>query len=100
MTASVLLTLPARLAEGAVRAYQLLLAPVLGTNCRFYPSCSAYSREAFRRHGFVRGLGLTLWRLARCNPWNAGGLDPVPDHVCRHHHAHPTPPGTAQATQE
>ena len=89
MTASFLMTLPARLAGLVVRAYQLLLSPVLAPSCRFHPTCSNYALEAFRRHGFVRGLGLSLWRILRCNPWNAGGIDPVPDRPCGHHgHEH------------
>jgi len=46
--------------------------------CRFYPSCSAYSYEAVTRHGAARGALLMLRRLARCHPFNPGGLDPVP----------------------
>ncbi len=74
-----LAALPAVLAAGLVRGYQLLLSPVLPMSCRFYPTCSDYAREAFARHGLARGLGFALWRVARCNPWNRGGLDPVPD---------------------
>ncbi|MFN4327551.1 MAG: membrane protein insertion efficiency factor YidD [Limnobacter sp.] len=47
-------------------------------SCRFYPSCSAYTLEAVRIHGAWRGLGLSLVRICRCNPWNEGGVDPVP----------------------
>ena len=61
-----------------VKAYRLLLSPSLGSACRFVPSCSAYSLEALQRHGAVAGTGLTLWRLARCQPWCDGGHDPVP----------------------
>ena len=61
-----------------VRAYQLVLSPMLGQNCRFYPSCSSYAIEALRTHGAVRGGWLAARRLGRCHPWNAGGLDPVP----------------------
>lgn len=46
--------------------------------CRFHPSCSRYSAEAFRRHGLARGLYLTLKRVVRCHPWSEGGFDPVP----------------------
>lgn len=62
----------------AVRAYRLLLSPVLGNHCRFYPSCSAYAEEAIRVHGPSRGLWLALRRIARCHPWHPGGVDPVP----------------------
>ncbi|MBC7452951.1 MAG: membrane protein insertion efficiency factor YidD [Massilia sp.] len=61
-----------------LRAYQLLLSPMLGQNCRFYPSCSSYAIEAIRTHGAVRGALLALRRLSRCHPWNDGGFDPVP----------------------
>lgn len=61
-----------------VRAYQLVVSPLLGPRCRFYPSCSAYAVEALRTHGPLRGALLALWRLARCHPWNAGGVDLVP----------------------
>ncbi len=69
----------ALLGIGAVRAYQWTLRPLLGCNCRFAPSCSDYAIEALRRHGALRGTGLAAWRVLRCNPWCAGGYDPVPD---------------------
>jgi putative membrane protein insertion efficiency factor len=61
-----------------LRAYRLLISPLYGPTCRFYPSCSAYALEAFEVHGVVRGGYLTVRRLARCHPWNPGGIDPVP----------------------
>lgn len=61
-----------------IRAYQLLVSPLLGPRCRFYPSCSSYAVEALRVHGPLRGTGLAAHRLLRCHPWNPGGLDPVP----------------------
>ncbi|MES3023087.1 MAG: membrane protein insertion efficiency factor YidD [Pseudomonadota bacterium] len=61
-----------------VRGYQLLLSPMLGQNCRFYPTCSSYAIDALRSHGTVRGTLLTFRRLGRCHPWNEGGFDPVP----------------------
>ena len=62
-----------------VRLYQLLISPLLLPSCRFLPSCSDYAIEAIERHGALQGLGLALWRLARCNPWGGSGYDPVPD---------------------
>jgi putative membrane protein insertion efficiency factor len=62
-----------------VRAYQLLISPLLPPACRFYPSCSEYAREAVEKWGIVRGLGLTARRLARCHPWGGHGVDPVPE---------------------
>ncbi len=67
---------------GMVRAYQLVLRPLLPPACRYEPSCSAYAIEALRTHGAVRGLGLAAWRVLRCNPWGGSGYDPVP---CRGH---------------
>ncbi|MDP3671841.1 MAG: membrane protein insertion efficiency factor YidD [Telluria sp.] len=61
-----------------LRAYQLLLSPMLGQNCRFYPTCSNYSIEAIRTHGAARGSYLALRRVCRCHPWNEGGVDLVP----------------------
>jgi uncharacterized protein len=65
-----------RLAIAAVRLYQVLLSPLVpeGT-CRFHPSCSQYAIDALRTHGFLRGSVLAGWRVLRCNPWNAGGID-------------------------
>ncbi len=63
---------------GFVQAYRVLLSPVLGANCRYFPSCSAYAVEALRRHGALRGGGLALRRCARCHPWGGSGYDPVP----------------------
>ena len=62
----------------ALRAYQYALRPLLGANCRFYPSCSDYAREAIERHGAARGSWLAARRLACCHPYHPGGYDPVP----------------------
>lgn len=68
-----------RLLTAIIRAYQLVLSPFLGANCRFHPSCSEYAREAIESHGAARGSWLSLKRLGRCHPLNQGGSDPVPD---------------------
>jgi hypothetical protein len=64
-------------AVAPIRAYQRLLSPLVGQRCRYYPSCSDYAAQAITRFGILRGLVLAGWRLLRCNPWSAGGLDPV-----------------------
>jgi putative membrane protein insertion efficiency factor len=63
---------------GAVRVYQWTLRPFIGSHCRFWPSCSEYAVDALRAHGAVRGTGLAVKRILRCNPWHEGGVDPVP----------------------
>jgi putative membrane protein insertion efficiency factor len=60
----------------AVRAYQVLLSPLLGAHCRFQPTCSQYCIEAVHRYGVVRGGLKSLRRIARCHPWHSGGYDP------------------------
>jgi len=67
-----------RLLIGLVRGYRLLLSPWLGSACRFEPTCSAYALQALQQHGAATGSYLTLRRLVRCQPWCAGGHDPVP----------------------
>jgi len=67
-----------KLALVLLRAYPLLIAPLLPNCCRFVPSCSQYATEAFETHGLVKGLGLSLKRLLRCHPFHPGGWDPVP----------------------
>ena len=64
-----------------IRGYQLLLSPLLGNHCRFYPSCSQYAREAIERHGALRGGWLAIRRVLRCHPWHPGGVDLVPEPV-------------------
>ncbi|MEO7412501.1 MAG: membrane protein insertion efficiency factor YidD [Opitutaceae bacterium] len=71
-----------------IRLYQRVFSPVLPAlfgptcGCRFAPSCSHFAAEAVLTHGAIRGGWLALWRLARCNPWHAGGFDPVPAPRC------------------
>jgi hypothetical protein len=67
----------------SVRFYRFFLSPWLGSACRFEPTCSAYALQALQRHGAATGSLLSVRRLARCHPWCAGGLDPVPDHPPR-----------------
>jgi putative membrane protein insertion efficiency factor len=67
-----------RLLVWLLRGYQLLVSPMLGPSCRFYPTCSSYAIEAIQLHGAARGSWLTVRRVCRCHPWNPGGEDPVP----------------------
>ena len=63
---------------GLIRIYQRTISPLLGPVCRYYPSCSHYGYEAMSVHGALKGTILTAWRILRCNPWSAGGIDEVP----------------------
>jgi hypothetical protein len=60
-----------------IRAYQRVVSPLLGSRCKYYPSCSEYAAQAISSFGILRGLILAGWRLLRCNPWSHGGFDPV-----------------------
>ena len=90
-----------------VAGYQRWISPLTPPSCRYHPSCSAYAREALAVHNVWRAMGLTIWRILRCQPFSAGGFDPVPlppgmdrssvDHrssadrpsTCSHGHDHP-----------
>ena len=63
---------------GVITLYRLFVSPLLGTNCRFQPSCSAYGIEAITRHGALKGGWLTVRQISKCHPWGASGYDPVP----------------------
>lgn len=67
----------ARLAIALIRAYQVISA-LLPRACRFYPSCSQYAVDAIAAHGLLRGSYMGICRIARCHPWNPGGVDFVP----------------------
>ena len=70
---------PARLALlGLIRVYRVTLSGWLGGQCRFYPTCSHYAEDAIRMHGAMRGTLMAAWRIARCGPFTAGGVDHVP----------------------
>jgi uncharacterized protein len=72
-------TAAGRAVVGAISAYRAVVSPWLGSQCRFYPSCSAYAIEAIETHGALRGTALAARRIARCHPWHPGGHDPVPE---------------------
>jgi putative membrane protein insertion efficiency factor len=63
---------------GLVKAYRATLSGWLGSQCRFYPTCSRYAEDAIRMHGAMRGTLLAAWRIARCGPFTGGGVDHVP----------------------
>lgn len=62
-----------------IKAYQYLISPVLGNNCRYLPTCSCYTHTAIERFGVFKGSFMGLKRILRCHPFHAGGLDPVPE---------------------
>jgi putative membrane protein insertion efficiency factor len=62
---------------GLIRAYRATLSGWLGGQCRFYPTCSRYAEDAIRTHGALKGSALAIWRVLRCNPFGAGGVDRV-----------------------
>lgn len=63
---------------GLVWLYRYAISPLIGANCRYQPTCSAYAEEALRKHGAFRGTWLTIKRVSRCHPWGGSGYDPVP----------------------
>lgn len=81
-----------------IRIYQYMISPFLGPNCRFYPTCSAYTLEAIETHGIVKGLWLSIKRIGKCHPYHPGGFDPVPPANQRCGCSETTPP--AESTTE
>lgn len=71
-----------------IKGYQLMVRPWLGPHCRFYPSCSDYTLEAFQRFGIFQGGWLASKRLLKCHPLNPGGDDAVPSKCSAHHSSH------------
>lgn len=62
-----------------IRFYQLFISPLIGSNCRYSPTCSAYATQALKTHGLLKGGWLSLKRILRCHPWGGSGYDPVPE---------------------
>ena len=62
-----------------IKGYQVVLSPIMGNSCRFYPTCSCYAHTAIDRYGAIRGMYMATRRILRCHPWHPGGMDPVPE---------------------
>jgi putative membrane protein insertion efficiency factor len=62
-----------------VRFYRAVISPLIGSNCRYQPTCSAYALEALEKHGAIKGGWLSLKRITSCHPWGGSGIDNVPD---------------------
>lgn len=62
-----------------LRFYKRRISPLLPNACIYTPTCSEYAMEAIQKHGAIKGTGLAIWRLLRCNPFHEGGYDPVPE---------------------
>ena len=62
-----------------IRFYQIFISPLLGNNCRFHPTCSAYFIEAVKIHGLKKGFVLGIKRISKCHPWGGKGIDHVPE---------------------
>lgn len=67
-----------------ITLYQMSLSLLIGNQCRFYPTCSQYTKDAIAMHGASKGTWLGLRRICSCHPWHAGGYDPVPEKQCQH----------------
>ena len=76
--ATFLLLLPRNCCVVILRAYRKVISPLYGDVCRYYPSCSQYALQAIQQYGVIRGVVMGSWRIARCHPWAAGGVDDVP----------------------
>jgi hypothetical protein len=70
---------------GIIRIYQVFISPLMGQNCRFYPSCSCYAHQALKTHGLARGSLLAIKRISKCHPLHPGGIDNVPERKQKHH---------------
>jgi uncharacterized protein len=87
-----------RLLLAIIRAYQFLLSPWVGNQCRFYPTCSHYAAQAIEHHGALKGSWLATRRICKCHPWHPGGFDPVPG--CEHNATSETPTAARQNNRE
>lgn len=89
------LRIPSLVLVGMVRFYQRFISPLTPPTCKYYPSCSSYAVTALRRHGAIRGTGLAVWRVLRCNPWSPGGVDDVPPSPSHQNHRRASSPATS-----
>ena len=64
-----------------IRGYQLIVSPLLGSNCRFMPTCSEYALESLKAYGLIKGTFLTIKRIGKCHPWGSHGYDPLPTKI-------------------
>ena len=64
---------------GFIKVYKKIISPLFPPCCKYHPTCSSYALEALKKHGFIKGGWLAVWRILRCNPWSNGGIDYVPD---------------------
>ena len=87
-------------AMGLIRGYQLVISPMSGPSCKYYPSCSHYGMEAVRVHGAVIGGAMAVWRILRCNPFSNGGVDDVPARGERLFRLHRNNTGFSQAAAD
>ena len=62
-----------------IRVYQLIISPMLGSNCRFIPTCSEYAMESLKEYGLIKGFFLSIKRIGKCHPWGSHGYDPIPN---------------------
>lgn len=60
-----------------LKIYQKIISPLFPPSCRYYPTCSEYSVQAIKKHGVLKGLIKSIWRILRCNPFSKGGYDPI-----------------------
>jgi len=78
LKSNVIPTLGVEAVKGVIVLYRWLISPLLGPMCRFSPSCSSYALAALQKYGMLKGIWLSLTRVAKCHPWHPGGVDPLP----------------------
>ena len=66
-----------------IRIYQLIISPIIGSNCRYLPTCSEYSIDSLKSFGLIKGLFISIRRISRCHPLGGHGYDPIPTTIER-----------------